>query len=57
MPNALARNCVFAQIGIVNMLVQPCTVHLEKCMQGRRQVMDGGIDNFSVRGKSQSNTG
>ena len=30
MPNALARNCVFAQIGIVHVLVQPGTVRFKK---------------------------
>ena len=51
-PNSFVDYGVFAKVGIVHVVVQPLPVRFEEDVEGRGQVVDGGIDNFAVRRKA-----
>lgn len=57
MPNSFVDHGVFAKVGVVHMVVQPLTVCFEEAVKGRGQVVNGGIDNLAVRGKSPCRSG
>ena len=52
MPDSFVDYGVFAKVGIVHVVVQPLPVRFEEDVEGRGQVVDGGIDNFAVRRKA-----
>jgi hypothetical protein len=53
-PNSFVDHGVFAKVRVVYVVVQPLAMGFEKAVKGRGQVVNGGIDNFAVRGKSPS---